>query len=329
MRRCTLGSTTARSHQFLECGPSCFVRRFVVPLHQSRTDFELQNLCKGRVDVAARLIAATLVCSQRIRHNTELWLPFLGDDPPTSVCVTGGLVRGLHPSELSNATRLRQAIDALGQGGADEHTPPPSLHPDLRGFRLLNGGFAEALGEALSLARADRTRAPLLLLVQGAPPLSAVLPEIFAPCQPSIEVAPEMPRELVVVLGDHVGLSDAEIELVDRLSAEVGGGGPVLRASLADGALLASHCVVLTHHHLDAIHDCPSQLWEISPELRGHQRQRQRRMKRKNAKRERRNRAAAAGSSPEDSGDASSTDSSDSLRWVPEVEIERPHLQAS
>ena len=143
MRGCTLGSSTHRSQQFLHCAPGCFVRRFVVPLHHARTNFELDDLCEGRVDLAARLIAAALVCSQRLRHNTEIWLPFLGDKAPTSVCVTGGLVRGLHPSELSNARRLRQAIDALGPGAPEEHTPPPALHPDLRGYRMLRGGFEE------------------------------------------------------------------------------------------------------------------------------------------------------------------------------------------
>lgn len=91
----------------------------------------------------------------------------------------------------------------------------------------------------------------------------------------------------MIVLGDHVGLSEDEVQMVCRLGAEVGGGGPVLRASLANGALLASHCVVIANHYLDTIHDCPSQLWQASAEVRVHTRQRQRRIKRKNAKRER------------------------------------------
>jgi len=94
-------------------------------------------------------------------------------------------------------------------------------------------------------------------------------------------------RDLVVCLGDHIGLTDDEIELAVRLGGEVGGGGPVLRASLGKGALLASQCLVIANHYLDQIHECPSQLWEVSPELKHFQRQRQRRVKRKAGKRER------------------------------------------
>lgn len=97
MRGCTMGSSLAREHQFLRCGTAlpmpCFVRRFVVPLHRARADFDLDDLREGRIDLAARLVVAALVCSQRLRHNTQLWLPLLGDAEPLTLCVTGGLVR--------------------------------------------------------------------------------------------------------------------------------------------------------------------------------------------------------------------------------------------
>lgn len=294
MRACTMGSSTHRSHQFLQCSDACFVRRFVVPLHHARTDFALDDLRTGRVDLAARLITASLVCSQRLRHNSEVWMPFLGgDDPavhPTTVCVTGGLVRGLHPSELSTATRLRQAFDALGEGGPDAGTPTPNLHPDLRGFRILPGGLAEALTEALTLARADGTRAPMLLLAQGAPPLMRVLDAAVASegVAGGVDVSPSPPagaggsglRDMVIVLGDHIGLSTEEEDLVSALGASVAGGGPVWRASLAQGALLASQCIVIVNHYLDAIHDCPSRLWVESFDFKKTKRQRQKRVRR-------------------------------------------------
>ena len=47
---------------------------------------------------------------------------------------------------------------------------------DLRGFRFVPGGLDAAVAEALTLARADGSRAPLLLLVQGAPPLPQAWP---------------------------------------------------------------------------------------------------------------------------------------------------------
>ena len=54
--------------------------------------------------------------------------------------------------------------------------PQSAVDHDLRGFRVLpRSGFQEALEEALAQARAGDTKAALLLLVQGAPPLPEVL----------------------------------------------------------------------------------------------------------------------------------------------------------
>ena len=259
-RECTFGSSTRRADSFLTCSSGCFIRRFLVPLHRARLDFDVDDLTAGRVDLAARLVSSSLVSSQRLRHNTQLWMPFLGDDEPTSVCVTGGLVRGLHPSERDTACRLRRALDHLAsresssEGGTLDAPPPAALSRELRGFSTWRGGLASTLVEALRQARDEGTHAPVLLLCVGAPPLSRVLDEHIA-CNGPL-------RDLLVVLGDDIGLSAAEEAEVERVGAEASGGGDVLRASLGSGCLLASHCIVLVHHYLDALHECPSQLWE-------------------------------------------------------------------
>lgn len=310
VRDCTFGSTLERSQQFLLCSEHCFVRRFVVPLHRARTDFSLDNIRDGRIDLAARLVTASLVCSQRLRHNAELWLPFLGDEAPCSMCVTGGLVRGLHPSEHSTATRIRQAIDQRGQGIASGARTSPAADSDaeadanlgsyclenydLRGFRFIPGGLDEAVGEALRLARADGTHAPLLLLVQGAPPLPEVLRSLDATSL----------RDLTVVLGDDRGISDEEIERVKSIGASVAGGGPVLSASLGTGCLLASQCIVIANHYLDGLHDCPSQLWMPSMSAKKRSKQRSKKVHRRSRK------PGSLGSWVDDSGGAESDGSS-------------------
>lgn len=250
-RDCSFGESLERSQQFLRCDTGgCFVRRIVVPLHRARTDFSLDDLLLGRVDVAARLMTSALVCSQRLRHNTELWLSFLGDDAaPTSVCVTGGLVRHLHPAESANAARLRRALDELLPGLPAAELAHAKRDFDLRGFRILRCGLDGALAEALALARGGGVQAPLLLLVQGAPPLAQVLGEMSR--GGSLE-------EVVVLLGDDVGLSDAE---ASHAEAVAGAGAPIWRASVGAGCLLASQCVVLLHHYLDQLHECPERLW--------------------------------------------------------------------
>ena len=116
-------------------------------------------------------------------------------------------MRGLHPCEALTAGRLKRALDELrGEGEAKEegeeeeeeeeeeegegkedderaspaavghNLPQSAVDHDLRGFRVLpRSGFQEALEEALAQARAGDTKAALLLLVQGAPPLPEVL----------------------------------------------------------------------------------------------------------------------------------------------------------
>jgi len=211
---------------------------------------------------------------------------------PSFLCVTGGLARGIHPCEAETAHRLRAAIDYLADGEPAPHAARPR---ELRGFRLAEGGFEEALEEALTLARApprrSRIAAPLLLLLQGAPPLAAVLQRLAEETGEAEEEesggeaasaegqrGPLRLDDCVIVLGDDRGLTGEEVEAAWRIGATAGGGGRVLAASLGGGALLASHCIVLCHHYLDALHDCPLSLWEEpSTEVQRLSKQRQRR----------------------------------------------------
>lgn len=292
-RNCTLGSSLRREHQFLRCSQhgGCFIRRFVCPLHRAKLDFRLDNLAEGRVDVAGRLMTAALMASQRVRHNSELWMPFLGDAPSPcqTVCVTGGLIRGLHPSETRNAARIRDAIDEQ-QRLADDHshargdnhgsssaaaaaistTAACDLPLHLRGITVLDGGFEVCLRRALERSRQGGTRAPLLLLEQGAPPIASVLSELSA------AMTTATLQDLVIVLGDDIGLSPIEVECATRIGDEAGGGGAVIRASLGGGCLLASQCIVILHHYLDALHACPERLWEGGSEVRRNTRQKRR-----------------------------------------------------
>ena len=147
-------------------------------------------------------------------------------------------------------------------------------HPDrsVRGFRLMEGaGLEAALVEALTLAREGGGAAPLLVLEQGAPPLAEVL---RGRC-----FSPAALRDMVVVLGDDIGLTESETAMAKRVGAEAAGGGPVLAASFGSGCLLASHCIVLLHHYLDQMHDCPPQLW-AGPSEEVHKIRRQQRSRR-------------------------------------------------
>ena len=150
-------------------------------------------------------------------------MPFVADEQ--TVRVTGGLVRGLNPSELRNAARIRHAIDGQAPettrvaSGADSDCAPLArdLPVELRGIYGRPGGYEAALTEVLHRAREAGTAAPLLLLVPDAPPLAAVLARHRGAL-----------ADLVCVLGDDLSASD--VEAAKMLGAEAAGGGPVLCA---------------------------------------------------------------------------------------------------
>ena len=266
-RVCTFGQSGSitRDDQFLTCSSSgsCFIRRFIVPLHRARKDFDptTDDLTVGRIDVACRLVASSLIASQRLRHNTQIYLPFLGEEEkPTTLCISGGPVRRLHPSEADTARRMRLAIDRLSSkdSGAGEDEEEAAL--EVRGFRLMQDcGLKDAVEDAVAQARADgndNAKAPLLLLLEGAPPLAQVLAEYGLM---GVNGGARQPlTDLIVVLGDDKGLSEEEVAMVKEAAV----GGPVLCASLGETALLASQCITILHHYLDAIHSCPPRLWE-------------------------------------------------------------------
>ena len=120
-------------------------RRFVVPLHRARTDFDADgDPREGRIDLAARLVTASLVASQRLRHNSQMWLPFLGDSPPSTLCVTGGAVRmgGAKVEDYAPKLTLDDAVTEdvnarLGVATAKEIEDILAAHRDKDFLRLL------------------------------------------------------------------------------------------------------------------------------------------------------------------------------------------------
>ncbi len=89
-------------------------------------------------------------------------------------------------------------------------------------------------------------------------------------------------REMIVMLGDDRGLSEADLKSYEETAADFGV--PITPVSLGGAMLLASHCIVLVQHYIDVIlHTCPAKLWERPPrEVVQLRKKAQRRKKRRN-----------------------------------------------
>ena len=95
---------------------------------------------------------------------------------------------------------------------------------DLRGFRLHDGGFEASLRQSLTNAREGGSKAPLLLLLQEAPSLASVLAERLpkrVEDASSATSTQQLPwSDIVIVLGDDIGLSDEELDMCTRVGEE-------------------------------------------------------------------------------------------------------------
>ena len=80
-----------------------------------------------------------------------------GDAEPTTVCVTGGLVRGLHPCESLTAARLKRALDELREEEGD--AVQAAVQPAAAAEAAESGELREEEGEAAAPEAASQAAA--------------------------------------------------------------------------------------------------------------------------------------------------------------------------
>lgn len=204
---------------------------------------DLNNLPHGRLDVLARCVAAALFVSHGIRSNTRIWL--LLRDVGLTIRVDGSNVTGLHPDERTLAAAIRRTLlsrtdttprhiapDGWSVHGCMESERDPAYEPT-----------PESLTERLSaLVGTDDESVRFVTLHEHGEPLAQVLSAQGASEAGGGEA--RAAHRTVMVFGDHLGFTEEEEELMEELGAT--------RASLGAIPLLASHCIVLAHHQMDA-----------------------------------------------------------------------------
>lgn len=191
------------------------MRRFLVLGHKaaSAPGFSHKDLAGtgGRIDILARCVGAALMVSHGLRPDVELVTLHMGPPtPPKAVRFRSDRLKFANPDERSSALLLEKALGAPTTG--------PVWQPSTPGVDVA----VLSLGELL-----DGWREPLYVLEEGAPDVAGV----------------DVPRDATFVVGDHLGFTPEEQDL---LRARAAG-----RLSVGPVSLQADQCIVVLHNHLD------------------------------------------------------------------------------
>jgi tRNA (pseudouridine54-N1)-methyltransferase len=190
------------------------MKSFVIIGHKAvSTPFSLNDLpgAAGRMDILCRCVNTALFLSHDLRRDVRMYLVLKGSAQPKLIRFDGSSVRYLSPDERSGASLIKKALEKNAQDFWTESTP---------GVSIRIGDFCDLLAELNNKI--------IYLREDGIDFRRKKL---------------EASDELLFVLGDHVGLTDAEETLIEVYEHEIVSVGPL--------SLHADHCIVLLHNEMD------------------------------------------------------------------------------
>ncbi len=183
-------------------------REFLVIGHKAVTtpDFSLNDLpgSGGRMDILCRCVNAALFLSHSLRKDVCIHLLLLGEPkPPVKITFDCNLVKYLNPDERSAASLIQKAL----KRGEGESTP---------------GVFVSR--ESLEEIIAGKNL--IYLHPEGEDIRNA-----------------EIEENAMFILGDHLGLTQDEERLLEKMQAK--------KVSVGPEKYHAEHCIVIVHNELD------------------------------------------------------------------------------
>lgn len=195
-------------------------RVFILKATKARTDdkFTIKDLpgSAGRMDLVCRCILSALLLSEAHRADTVFYAVLEGPPrPPLTIGVDGERVKVLPRDELQTALVLKEVLN------------PDRISFPL-GFDLINKSFQEVVGEQLN-------KSEIYVLHKSGIDINKTFTEFQNVKKPQI----------VFVLGDHIGLSQNDMEyLVEK---------GIKPLSLGKKEYIGSQCIFLVHEKLDCI----------------------------------------------------------------------------
>ena len=176
-------------------------------------DFSLNDLPgAGRIDVACRCVTSSLLLSHGVRRNVSLYIHMLGEpDPPKTLLFKGDEIKYLSPDERSAGSLIKKALSMKVSRGWINSTP---------GVMVSRICMDELLDELSA-------RGQLFLLREDGEDIRNI----------------EFKGEVSFVLGDHMGLTNSQEELVRTKGAKAISVGPL--------SLHADQCIVIVLNEID------------------------------------------------------------------------------
>ncbi|WMW24621.1 tRNA (pseudouridine(54)-N(1))-methyltransferase TrmY [Methanolobus sediminis] len=194
------------------------MKDFVIIGHKAMTsgDFSLNDLpgSAGRMDILCRCVNSALFLSHGMRRDVNVHLVLQGEpDPAKIVRFNGEKLKYLNPDERSSGSLIKKALekDAIEY----EIQSTPGVFIRRAGLEELLKEFNEA-GRDIYYLREDGE---------------------------DIREYSELNADAVFVLGDHMGVTEEEEEMIDKVAKCTLNIGPI--------SLHSDHCMIIIHNELD------------------------------------------------------------------------------
>ena len=196
------------------------MRHFLIIGHKAVTsgDFPLNDMpgSAGRMDILCRCVNNALFLSHGMRRDVQVHLLLLGEpDPGKVIRFDGEKLRYLNPDERSSGSLIKKALAKNAVDHEVQSTP---------GVWLRRGELGTLLDEFKNMG------IPMVYLREDGDDIRNVSASL---------------ADAVFIMGDHMGVTENEEEMILNAGARILSVGPV--------SLHSDHCTILVNNELDRV----------------------------------------------------------------------------
>lgn len=194
------------------------MRDFIIIGHKASTssDFSLNDLpgSAGRMDILCRCINSAFFLSHDIRNDVQVHLLLLGEPEPGKIIrFNGENIKHLNPDERSSAALIKKALEKDAGESEIQSTP---------GVWIRQGSLDTLINEFYNQGKT------LAYLREGGDDIRTTAGSL---------------NDAVFFLGDHIGVTEKEEEMIINAGAKL--------ISVSPYSIHADHCILILNNELD------------------------------------------------------------------------------